>query len=271
MTPRYWASRRASGTSGFDRDRTGIPSTDSERMKTFLLAELARRGISEDEARAVPPFGGPIYANRVAEPKPCVAGEGVTREGAIVWNGGDARYVYVMREESDNPGVPPNLDLPEGTLFRLDVLASAAPITSGVAYGTTPAGSFQAYPEDARASTLEEGTRYHLYVLKDVGLPLANCVFTFGQDPPPPEPKPEPEPEPTPDAGTQCADEGFGTPCEDDSACTCAANYCALMPGQTAGYCTKTGCKEDASLCPSGSSCFDLSLFSPGLPSICTQ
>ncbi|HEX5661826.1 MAG TPA: hypothetical protein VFX59_31760, partial [Polyangiales bacterium] len=105
---------------GFNREITGIPSDDSARMQKFMLAELTRRGISEDEARAVPPFGGPIYANRVAVPTECGPGEGVAPDGRIVWNAAAARYVYVMRADSENPGVPPNLDLPEGTLFRLD-------------------------------------------------------------------------------------------------------------------------------------------------------
>jgi hypothetical protein len=39
----------------------------------------------------------------------------------------------------------------------------------------------------------------------------------------------------------------------------------------SAGYCTKAGCKTDPSVCRSGWSCFDLSLFSPDLPAICTN
>jgi hypothetical protein len=64
---------------------------------------------------------------------------------------------------------------------------------------------------------------------------------------------------------------GFGATCKADSDCTCKASYCALMPGQPQGTCTVTGCKEDASVCPMGFSCFDLSAFSAGLPSICTK
>jgi hypothetical protein len=264
---------------GFNRDITGIPSTDSERMKKFMLEELTRRGISEEQARAVPPFGGPIYSNRVAVPTECGPGEGVAPDGTIVWKGAAARYVYVMSEESDNPGVPPNLDLPEGTLFRLDVLASKPPIASGVAYGTTPEGSFQSFPAAARADALTLGTHYHLYVLRDVGLPLANCLFTFGDEiaaEPPPATVDAGAPDsavPGDAASPACTlpDDGFGAACKANTDCPCGADYCALMPGQTAGYCTRTGCKEDASVCPSGWSCFDLSLFSPDLPAICTN
>ncbi|HEX5659152.1 MAG TPA: hypothetical protein VFX59_18290, partial [Polyangiales bacterium] len=173
------------------------------------------------------------------------------------------------------PGVPPNLDLPEGTLFRLDVLASQPAVASGLAYGSTPAGSFQYAPPSARAGELVQGTRYHLYVLKDVGVPLANCLFTFGEaiaEPPVVVAPPDAGTAPVADGGG-CAltDEGWGAACKTDAECPCAANYCALMPGQTAGYCTKTGCKTDPSVCPSGWSCFDLSLFAADLPAICTN
>jgi hypothetical protein len=66
-------------------------------------------------------------------------------------------------------------------------------------------------------------------------------------------------------------DDGFGATCRVDADCPCRADYCALMPGQTQGTCTVRGCKQDASLCPAGYSCFDLSLFAPDLPSICTR
>jgi hypothetical protein len=35
------------------------------------------------------------------------------------------------------------------------------------------------------------------------------------------------------------------------------------------GFCTRTGCDTDPSVCPSGHACVDLSGFGPGLPSIC--
>lgn len=266
----------ASENNGFDRFVTGLPTTDSPRMKAFMLAELTRRGLTEDWARAVPPFGGPIYTNRVTPPTECGPGEGVAPDGTIVWNGAAARYVYVLDASSENPGVPPNLDLPDGTVFRLDVLASQPALASGVAYGTTPAGSFQAFPATERAPALVSGTRYHLYVLKDQGLPLANCLFTFGDELASPPTAIESDAgttaAPGGDAGT-CAlpDDGWGATCKTDGDCPCGANYCALMPGQSSGYCTKTGCKADPSLCPSGWSCFDLSLFAADLPAICTN
>jgi len=250
---------------GFDRMLTGLPTTDTERMQTFLRAEMERRGLSEDEARAVPPFGGPIYANAVAVPKPCENGEGVAEDGTVQWIGGPARYVYVLEEGSKNPGVPPNLDLPEGTLWRLDVLASQPPVASGLEYGTTPDGSFQVFPETGRAPALEEGTTYHIAVLLDVGLPVASCLFTYG----------EPLGGGAQDAGfadpSACPDSStFGTTCTEDSMCACeAASFCAIMPGQPEGFCTANECAGDPSVCPADWSCFDLSAV--GGPSFCLE
>jgi hypothetical protein len=264
---------------GFDRTATGIPTTDTERMRAFVVAELTRRGITEDEARAVAPFGGPIYTNQVAVPQACGEGVGIDQNGIVHWTGGDARYLYVMEQSSKNPGVPPNLDLPEGTLFRLDVLASQEPIESGVQYGTAPEGAFQRVPTSGEAPELERDTRYHLTVLRDVGVPIANCIVTFGDAVSTPEldaAVDDRDASADPDAsvpdtctGANADDQGFGAPCTTDAQCTCAADYCALMPGQATGYCTFTGCVEDASVCPTDSSCFDVSIFQPGAPAIC--
>jgi len=268
---------RAEDNNGFQRELTGLPSTDSERMKAFFVNELARRGITEAQAASVPPFGGPIYTNQVAVPGACEAGVGVDDESKVRWKGAAARYVYVMSEDAANPGVPPNFDSPAGTLWRLDVLASAAPISSGFEYGTTPAGSFQQTPETTEAPALVDGQRYHFTVLLDVGLPIVNCIFEAGS-------VSGTEVMPTSDAGVPDAaansctdpttDVAFGTTCDDStthSQCGCSTNYCAVSPGQSEGYCTITGCVEDPSVCPSGWSCFDLSSIVPGQPSFCLQ
>ena len=245
---------------GFDRTTVGLPSTDPARMKKLVQGELARRGVSEAESRAVPPFGGPIYENSVRPPTACSAGVGVDPDGHVLWGRSTARYVYVLEAGSKNPGVPPNLDHPAGTLFRLDVLASADALDEGIVYGTTPDGSFQDTPATLAAPALVKGKTYQLTVLHDVGLPIANCTFVHGQplDGPPPQP-PAPL---TP---------GFGSTCAASSDCAADAPYCALMPGAKTGYCTVTGCKETPSVCPKSWSCFDVSAFQPGAPSICTK
>ncbi len=278
---------------GFDRIQTGVPTNDTPRMKAFLDAELTRRGISREEALAVPPFGGPIYNQSVAKPSVCAAGEGINSAGKVRWPTGTARYIYVLEAGSKNPGVPPNLDTPDGTLWRLDVLASQAPLQSGVTYGTTPPGSFQQVPADVAAPELVKGKTYQLVVLMDVGLPILNCLFVYGNAdaepelPPPPPPAPTPN-EPDSDGGVSGGDgdgdasggvctlpggdeQGFGVPCTSDAQCTCYASFCSMQPGAKSGICTVKGCKTNPSLCPDGWSCLDLSIFGAGLPSVCNQ
>ncbi len=239
---------------GFDRTALGIPTTDIERMRAFLATVLEQRGISEDDARAVPPFGGPIYDNSVREPTACGAGQGVDPDGAVWWTGGDARYVYVLEDGSKNPGVPPNLDRPEGTVWRVDVLASADPIAPGFSFGTTPDGSFQDTPATSPVAELAKGRTYQLYVLRDIGLPLTNCRFRYGDD-----------------VAEAVVEElgGLGDVCREATECGADADYCAIFPGSEEGYCTRTGCAEDAMVCPRTWDCFDLSAFQPGAPSFC--
>lgn len=164
---------------GFDRSYTGIPSTDGERMRALMLREMERRGISVEEAKAVPPFGGPIYANSIAKPTRCTAAEGVDSDGVVHFPD-DARYVYVLKNNTKNPGVPPNLDLPDGTLWRLDVLPNAEALREGFRYGETPPGSYQHTPAASPAPRLYFATTYHFVVIKYVGLTAVNCTFELG-------------------------------------------------------------------------------------------
>jgi len=165
---------------GFDRSYTGIPSTDGERMRAFMLRELERRGISVDEAKAVQPFGGPIYINYNTKPTRCTAEQGIDPDGVVHFPE-NARYVYVLESGSKNPGVPPNLDLPEGTIWRLDVLPNAEPIRAGFRYGDTPPGSYQHTPAASPAPALPFATTYHFVVIEYVGLTSVNCTFELGK------------------------------------------------------------------------------------------
>ena len=165
---------------GFDR-RYGIPTTDPERMRAFFLGELEHRGLVEDDFGDEPAFGGPLYSQLVYEPGECENGERVDRDGTIHWDGGDARYVYVLAADAANPTVPPNLDLPEGTLWRVDVpWDEEAEIASGeVRYGETPGFASQRFPVDAEPAPLQEGEQYYLYVLSDVAIPQTRCIFEY--------------------------------------------------------------------------------------------
>lgn len=162
---------------GFTRVRAGLPTTDEDRMIRFFEGELARRGYTRDDFADMTPFGGPIYSQTLFEPGACARGEGVDAEGRVTWEGGGARYVYVLRAGSANPGTPPNLDLPEGVLWRLDVLHTEEPVATGIRYGELPAGTRQGFPAEASAQALVSGERYYLYVLADVGIPITRCLF----------------------------------------------------------------------------------------------
>lgn len=165
---------------GFNRWDVGIPSTDPERMKAFFVAELGHRGSTYEDYADEPPFGGPLYTQLMYEPGPCEAGEGVRADGTVVWEGGDARYVYVLEVGSENPTVPPNLDLPEGTLWRADVASDKSPVASGnLLYGDLVDGMSQRFPVENGPTELVEGKDYYLYVLRDVVVPLTRCEFTY--------------------------------------------------------------------------------------------
>ncbi|MEJ7603445.1 MAG: hypothetical protein WKG01_36500 [Kofleriaceae bacterium] len=76
-------------------------------------------------------------------------------------------------------------------------------------------------------------------------------------------------PAPTADADPRFAH--FGDECTVNANCAAPAGFCAIQPPAPTGYCTGVGCLEDPTVCPAEWSCFDLSVFQPGLPAICTQ
>ena len=126
---------------------------------------------------SAPPFGGVLYDQLVYEPQPCAAGEGVSPDGTLSWTGGPARYVYLMESDSASPGVPPNLDLPDGTLWRLDVAHTAQPVPSPIRYGEAPAGAAVTWPASGEAPALQPGRTYYLIALLDIYQPATRCLF----------------------------------------------------------------------------------------------
>ncbi len=161
---------------GFDRSVLGVPTTDNERMQALLLGEWQRRGFSLADAAEIPPFGGPLVTQREYQPEACGVGEGVDDEGRLVWTGGDARYLYVLEPGTDNPGVPPNLDEPTGTLWLVDVPSSSPGFASGVSFGVRQ-GDMRERVATPGLSELTSGETYYLYVLADIAVPLARCLF----------------------------------------------------------------------------------------------
>lgn len=169
----------ADQNNGFDRTTTGLPTTDAARMAKFFAEELAYRGMSPEDFADADPTPKPFYDQAIFEPQPCTADEGIDAEGEIRWSGGWARYVYVLAADADNPGVPPNLDLPPGTMWRLDALSDGPPFKSGdVRYGEVPDSTRQGFPEVGAPAPLASGQSHYLYVLADIGVPITRCLFT---------------------------------------------------------------------------------------------
>lgn len=162
---------------GFDRNVLGVPTTDNERMRTLLVGEWERRGFTLEDAAAIAPFGGPLADQLDYVPSQCKAGEGVDADGRLVWSGGDARYLYVLAPDAANPGVPPNLDEPSGTLWLADVPSAEPAFASGVVYGQL-SGKMQKRLPAGAPPALIPGQTYYLVVLADIGIPLARCLFT---------------------------------------------------------------------------------------------
>jgi hypothetical protein len=63
----------------------------------------------------------------------------------------------------------------------------------------------------------------------------------------------------------------FGDNCGATTDCHCPTDYCAVMPAATTGFCTRTGCDVDPTICPTKWTCFNLGAFQTGLPHICYQ
>lgn len=161
-----------------------IPSTDPQRMIAFFEAEAAMRGLKKADFAGDTYGAGPLDEQRLYRPEECSAEEGVGLDGVLSWLPGRARYIYVLEADSASPTVPPNLDLPEGTLWRVDLPPDGAPVRSGsVVYGEVPEGMFQVYPESGEAPALEVGKEYYLYVMADILYPISRCTFTFGEEP----------------------------------------------------------------------------------------
>jgi hypothetical protein len=171
---------------GFHRATVASPTesifvtTDQARVKRIFEAELARRGVKREDYPAQSYGAGPLDDQRVYQATDCTNGEGVAADGVVTWRQGSARYVYVMEATSSPPGVPPNLDLPAGVLWRVDVPWTGAAIASGkLTYGVAPEGTLQRAPMMGPPPALTSGAKYYLYVLADIAQPNTRCLFTM--------------------------------------------------------------------------------------------
>ncbi len=156
-------------------------TTDPARMKRFFESELAFRGKTRADFEGQIYGAGPLDDQRFYVAKACESGEGVGADGAITWLGGAARYLYVLEKDSKSPGVPPNLDMPSGVLWRIDVphTAAAGLPMSSVKFGQVPEGASQRFPANGSPAPLVSGKQYYLYVLQDIATPASRCLFTM--------------------------------------------------------------------------------------------
>ncbi len=163
---------------GFDRSTTGLPTTDVPRLRAFVDVELRRRGLTEEEARAQPPFAPSFRELIEYEPEACDEGVGVDEEGTLPWTGGGARYPWIMAADARSPGAPPNWDLPDGTLWALRADFAGPPMSCGLRYGEVPPGAVQRVPsEDDAPASLVSGETYYLAAASDIAQPITRCLF----------------------------------------------------------------------------------------------
>ncbi len=171
---------------GFTRSLAGMPSTDPARMQAIFQRELEYRGSTMEAWADVTPQPDIFYRQYTYEAGPCENGEGVAADGSIHWRGGRARYLYVLEDTASNPMLPPNMDKPAGTLWRVDTIPPAVPLKTGeTTYGAVGAGHEQEVPAAGSAPTpLVEGRQYKIWALADIGVPMTRCIFTFPVDAP---------------------------------------------------------------------------------------
>ncbi|MEZ4248211.1 MAG: hypothetical protein R3B99_08240 [Polyangiales bacterium] len=126
---------------GFDlAPRPGLPSTSTCRVCAPSSTVTTRRGltITRRGAAAFRPLLPMVLIE--FEPEACDDGIGLDAEGTLHWTGGNARYLSVLEADAQAPGVPPNFDLPEGTLWSIAGLAQRRPSRAAFTTGRCPRG-----------------------------------------------------------------------------------------------------------------------------------
>jgi hypothetical protein len=158
-----------------------FPTTDMDRMISIFLREAAHRDIEASDFADEQYGAGPLDTIRSFEPSECSPEEGITADGVLQWLPGRARYVYVLEADTISPSVPPNLDTPDGTIWRIDLDPDAYPVGSEtIRYGEIPLDMVQKFPADGSApAALEKGKRYYLYVTADILFPITRCIMTI--------------------------------------------------------------------------------------------
>jgi len=162
-------------------DRSAFPSTDDARMRRFFEAELKRLGKTKEDFKNEKYATGPMETQFRYKATDCKTdSQDILADGTIKWVGGAARYLYILEKGSTPPTVPPNLDLPKGTIWRIDIDSkSKTLLESGkVKFGEVPSFAKQKFPADGAPPKLVPGKKYYLYVLRDVIVPITRCYIT---------------------------------------------------------------------------------------------
>jgi hypothetical protein len=174
----------AAVNNGFEKSDLAHPdssifmSTDQPRMKRFFENELMHRGLTPADFVGKPDGFGPLTEQLHYQPKACSAAEGIDANGTLRWKPGRARYVWVLPSDSLSPTVPPNLDVPAGSLWHLALPTDGAPVSSGsIRYGVVPEGMAQRVPVNSAPPSLVRGQTYYLYVAADILIPITRCLF----------------------------------------------------------------------------------------------
>lgn len=161
-----------------DPDHSIFPTTDMERMIAIFEREGAHRGLSREDYEGDTYGAGPLDTFRFYEPVPCTEEEGVDAEGVLRWIPGRVRYLSILEPDAISPTVPPNLELPEGTHWRVTLNEGEDPLGSGtIRYGVVPSTMTQQFPASGKPKALTSGKKYYLHAMADVLTPISRCVF----------------------------------------------------------------------------------------------
>lgn len=166
---------------GFDRTQTLFASNDPMRMRAFFQSEFDRRGGDQDDLDEAQRQFDALFGRTREEAGECISPFEGIEDGKMVWNGDEVRQLYITEVGTTNPGFPPNLDLPENTVWAIYVDDDGAGIASGdLAIGDVPTGSTQVMPTDGSAPMLEIGRTYRMYAAPDfMRNNEANCTFVY--------------------------------------------------------------------------------------------
>ena len=121
----------AMDNNGFDRSRTGSSNHRRRTHDPILRGRISQAWRDSEEFEGKQPLAAPSQRKQRLSPRHVPQGIGIDATNKISWSGGTARYIYVLEAGAANPGVPPNLDRPDGTIWKIDVEPTAAALKLG--------------------------------------------------------------------------------------------------------------------------------------------